>query len=60
MDFGGIGQVDPPARGRIIEVIPRGRSGGDIVFDLTLPDTWTSYRAERLPRLYTGPRWERG
>ncbi len=37
--FGGIGQDDPPARGRIIEVVPTGTSGGDIVFDLTLPDT---------------------
>lgn len=55
--FGGINQQEPPARGRIIEVVPQGRAGGDIVFDLTIPDTWTSYRAERLPSLYTGPRW---
>lgn len=55
--FGGIGQAVPPARGRIIEVVPTGASGGDIVFDLTLPDTWTSYRSERLPTLYTGPKW---
>jgi len=55
--FGGIGQEEPPARGRIIEVVPTGSAGGDIVFDLTLPDSWTSYRSERLPSLYAGPRW---
>jgi hypothetical protein len=55
--FGGIGQVEPPARGRIVEVVPTGARGGDIVFDLTLPNSWTSYRSERLPTLYTGPRW---
>ncbi len=55
--FGGIGQAAPPARGRIIEVVPTGTSGGDIVFDLTLPDFWTSYRSERLPSLYAGPKW---
>lgn len=55
--FGGIGQAVPPARGRIIEVVPTLPEGGDIVFDLTLPDTWTSYRSERLPSLYAGPRW---
>ncbi len=55
--FGGIGQEEPPARGRIIEVVPTGSAGGDIVFDLTLPDSWTSYRSERLPSLYGGPRW---
>ncbi len=60
IDFGGIGQEEPPARGRIIEVIPQETSGGEIVFDLTIPDTWTSYRAERLPALYAGPRWSEG
>jgi hypothetical protein len=55
--FGGIGQEDPPARGRIIEVVPRGESGGDIVWDVSIPDTYTSYRAERLASLYAGPRW---
>ena len=44
-------------RGRIVEVVPTGARGGDIVFDITLPDSWTSYRTERLPTLYTGPRW---
>lgn len=54
---GGIGQRTPPARGRIIEVIPRERAGGPIVFDVWLPDTWVSYRAERIPSLYAGPDW---
>jgi hypothetical protein len=55
--FGGIGQEVPPARGRMIEVVPDGESGGDIVWDVSLPDTYTSYRAERLASLYAGPRW---
>jgi hypothetical protein len=55
---GGIGQVEPPAYGRMIEVVPTGASGGDIVYDVSLPDTYTSYRAERLTSLYAGPRWE--
>lgn len=55
--FGGIGQEDPPARGRIIEVVPRGASGGDIVFDISTPETYVNYRAERIPSLYAGPRW---
>lgn len=55
--FGGIGQVVPPARGRIIEVVPTGESGGDIVWDVSLPATYTSYRAQRIPSLYAGPRW---
>jgi hypothetical protein len=55
--FGGINQDQPPARGRIIEVVPRGASGGDIVFDLSTPDTYVNYRAERIPSLYAGPRW---
>jgi hypothetical protein len=55
--FGGIGQVELPARGRMIEVVPTGSEGGDIVWDVSLPDTYTSYRAERLASLYAGPRW---
>ena len=54
---GGIGQAVPPARGRIIEVVPTGDAGGDVVFDVWLPDTWVSYRAERIPSLYVGPDW---
>lgn len=48
-------------RVRIIEVIPEGSSGGDIVWDLALGDVDTPvtvYRAERLPSLYFGPLWE--
>jgi hypothetical protein len=56
--FGGIGQVELPARGRMIEVVPTGSEGGDIVWDVSIPDTWTSYRAERLTSLYGGPKWE--
>lgn len=56
---GGIGQEDPPARGRIVEVTQgQGGRGGEIVFDLWLPDTYVSYRAERIPSLYAGPRWD--
>ena len=55
--FGGIGQEIPPARGRIIEVVPTGASGGDIVYDISLPETYTSYRVERLTSLYAGPKW---
>ena len=60
VDAGGINQTEPPARGRILEVVPHDRSGGDIVFDLSLPDTWTSYRGERLPSLYRGTPLGRG
>ena len=55
--FGGVGQEFPPARGRIVEVVPTGASGGDIVWDVSIPDTYTSYRAERLTSLYAGPKW---
>ena len=48
-------------RARIIEVVPEGINGGDIVWDLALGDAdvpVTVYRAERLPSLYFGPNWE--
>ena len=48
-------------RARIIEVVPEGIDGGDIVWDLALGDAdvpVTVYRAERLPSLYFGPNWE--
>ena len=48
-------------RARIIEVVPEGTDGGDIVWDLALGDAEvpvTVYRAERLPSLYFGPAWE--
>lgn len=41
---------------RLVEVVPDGASGGDVVFDLTVGDGtdggWTVYRAERVPTLY--------
>ena len=59
VDHGGIGQSDPPASGRIVEVLPgQGGDAGEIVFDVWLPDTWVSYRAERIKSLYAGPMWE--
>jgi hypothetical protein len=52
IDHGGIGQREPPARARIIEVVPEPVAGGEIVFDVRLEDTYVAYRAERLPSLY--------
>jgi arylsulfate sulfotransferase len=52
IDHGGINQFDPPARGRIIEVIPEGDDGGPIVWDVSFEDTFVSYRAQRVPDLY--------
>jgi hypothetical protein len=57
IDHGGIGRRDGPPRARIIEVVPEGASGGPIVFDLRLTEPWVSYRAERFPSFYVGPRW---
>jgi hypothetical protein len=57
IDHGGIGQEQPPSRGRLIEVVPEAPAGGPIVFDVWLPDGWVSYRAERIPSLYAGPAW---
>ena len=57
--IGGPGNEDQ--RSRIIEVVPDGDIGGDIVFDLRIGDDqlgFTSYRAERLDSLYSGPMWE--
>ncbi len=53
IDHGGIHQFDPPARGRIIEVIPEGDDGGPIVFDVSFEDTFVSYRAQRVPSFYS-------
>ena len=59
---GGIGgPQSEDQRSRIIEVVPEGESGGEIVFDLRLGDDelgFTSYRSERLASLYSGPMWE--
>ena len=58
---GGIWPRPETQRARIIEVVPEGTNGGDIVWDLALGDAdvpVTVYRAERLPSLYFGPNWE--
>ncbi|HJP16095.1 MAG TPA: aryl-sulfate sulfotransferase [Acidimicrobiales bacterium] len=58
---GGIWPRPETQRARIIEVVPAGAAGGDIVWDLALGDAdvpVTVYRAERLPSLYFGPNWE--
>jgi hypothetical protein len=58
---GGIWPHPGTQRARIIEVVPEGVNGGDIVWDLALGDAdvpVTVYRAERLPSLYFGPNWE--
>ena len=57
IDHGGIGRGEGPPRARIIEVVPEGASGGPIVFDVRLGAPWVSYRAERFPSFYVGPRW---
>lgn len=47
-------------RAAIIEVVPEGASGGDIVWDLrigTAEEPATVYRAERIETLYRGPDW---
>ncbi len=57
---GGIDMPDEPVDVRIVEVVPDGDSGGDIVWDLSFGDSdreYTSYRAERVPSLYFGPDW---
>ncbi len=65
---GGIGDQPPdpedpdnePLRALIIEVVPDGESGGEIVWefrsDPSAPST--SYRAERIDTFYVGDQWE--
>ena len=58
---GGIDMPDEYANARIVEVVPDVGSGGDIVWDLSFGDPereFTSYRAERVPSLYSGPDWD--
>jgi arylsulfate sulfotransferase len=53
------GGIEHPETGglyaRLVEVVPEGDSGGDVVFDVTVGDGsgggWTVYRADRLPTL---------
>ena len=57
---GGIDMPDEYANVRIVEVVPDGASGGEIVWDLSFGDPerqFISYRAERVPSLYSGPDW---
>ena len=57
---GGIDLPDEFVNVRIVEVVPDGDSGGDIVWDLSFGDAvreYSSYRAERVPSLYLGPEW---
>ena len=58
---GGIENPDGFAHARIIEVVPDGSTGGEIVWSLSFGDAekqYISYRAERMPSLYSGPEWE--
>lgn len=58
---GGIGiPGDTDVNVRVIEVVPDGAAGGEIVFDIrfgTPEDGITTYRAERIETFYTGPLW---
>jgi hypothetical protein len=63
---GGIGSRDPedadPLRALIIEVVPEGTDGGEIVWefrsDPSSPNT--SYRSERITSFYVGDAWATG
>lgn len=64
IDHGGIAgpMPDPPryTHARIIEVVPDGAAGGDIVWELNMGTAdvpVSSYRSERIPSLYVGPLW---
>lgn len=57
IDHGGIGRGEGAPRSRIVEVVPTGPSGGDVVFDIRPEEPFISYRAQRVPSLYVGPRW---
>ncbi len=57
---GGIDLEDGFHHARLLEVVPAGSDGGDIVWRLdlgTADDPHTVYRAERVPSLYAGPDW---
>lgn len=61
--FGGIGTFPPtpadPLRALIVEVVPTGASGGDVVMQITTKDGQpnTVYRSERIETFYAGPEW---
>lgn len=53
-------ELDGYQHAAIIEVVPEGQAGGDIVWDLRIgtPDRpATVYRSERITSFYTGPDW---
>ncbi|MFK8023536.1 MAG: aryl-sulfate sulfotransferase [Ilumatobacter sp.] len=60
---GGIGQPgSAEVSARVIEVVPFGPAGGDVVMDIRFgePETGngiTTYRAERIESFYAGPLW---
>ena len=60
---GGIGEFpappDQPLRAVIVEVVPSGDSGGDIVWRLDSDPTSSHavYRSERIESFYVGPDW---
>ncbi len=57
------GGIDPDQgflHALIIEVVPDGSVGGEVVWRLelgTADDPYTVYRSERVPSLYAGPAW---
>jgi hypothetical protein len=58
---GGIEGPNDFAHVRIVEVVPHGSSGGETVWSLSFgneEEQYTSYRAERVTSLYSGPAWE--
>ncbi len=62
IDHGGIGSsFDTTSGARIIEVVPEGVAGGEIVMDFrmgSIDDPVISYRAERIESLFVGPLWQ--
>jgi len=59
------GGISPETEGsydhaRVIEVVPEGNEGGDVVWDLRIgsaEEPVTVYRSERIPSFYFGPDW---
>lgn len=57
---GGIDPEDGFQHAVLIEVVPDGANGGEIVWRLVLgteDDPYTVYRAERIASMYAGPAW---
>jgi hypothetical protein len=53
INHGGLANRPDGISAQIIEVVPDGSSGGDVVWELRLSDGRHVYRAERVPSLYT-------